>query len=68
MNTVDQFRRVFAEKLQHTSNMDEAFAKAVWVAYTEGLLEGLTTKHPEHIITAVEKVLSDAYTDTKELK
>lgn len=40
MNKVEDFVRVFNEKLEKTNSFDQAFKKAVWFAYLEGFYEG----------------------------
>lgn len=37
MIDVQKLREVFAEKLNKTGNLDDAFIKAVWVAYQQGV-------------------------------
>ena len=37
MIDVQQLREVFQEKLAKTGDLDDAFIKAVWVAYQQGL-------------------------------
>ena len=36
MITTDELLRIYAEKLLKTGSSDDAFKKAVWVAYKEG--------------------------------
>ena len=36
MHTITKYRTLFNEKLAKTDNMDEAFIKAVWIAYLDG--------------------------------
>lgn len=40
MKTMTEYRTLFYEKLGKTDNMDEAFTKAVWVAYLDGVAAG----------------------------
>ena len=37
MLDIDILRKVFAEKLLKTGDLDKAFIKAVWVAYKQGI-------------------------------
>lgn len=32
-----ELKQAFSEKLAHTGNLDEAFTKAVWLAYKQGM-------------------------------
>jgi hypothetical protein len=41
MIDVQQLREVFQDKLAKTGNLDDAFIKAVWVAYQQGLEDAL---------------------------
>jgi hypothetical protein len=41
MKTMSKYRTLFYEKLAKTDNMDEAFIKAVWVAYLDGFAESI---------------------------
>lgn len=41
MIDIEKILKVIAEKLISSKNMQEAIGKGVWVAYNEGLLEGL---------------------------
>ena len=41
MITVGELRKVFSEKLERTGSFDAAFTKAVWVAFQDGMKEGL---------------------------
>lgn len=59
MNTADEFKKIFNDKLISSGDMDKAFNKAIWIAYNEGLLEGLsdTRENKERVIDEVLKVL-----------
>lgn len=61
MKTLTDFRDVLAEKLLRTNSLDEAFSKAVWMAYNEGLLAGLTTENPENIVVKTAEILKKGY-------
>lgn len=61
MITADKIKQVFIEKFQRTGDMDAAFGKAVWMAYTEGLLEGLTTENPQNIVNKTADILKKGY-------
>lgn len=37
MITTSQLRKIYAEKLTETNSHDEAFTKAVWVAFEAGI-------------------------------
>jgi hypothetical protein len=50
MIDVQQLREVFQDKLVKTGNLDDAFIKAVWVAYQQGLADAGSVK-----ITTMEK-------------
>jgi hypothetical protein len=50
MIDVQQLRKVFQDKLAKTGDLDDAFIKAVWVAYQQGLADAGIVK-----ITTVEK-------------
>ena len=40
MKSMTEYRTLFYEKLAKTDNMDEAFTKAVWRAYLDGVEAG----------------------------
>lgn len=40
MTLVSELREIFNQKLATTNNMDEAFVKAVWIAYLRGYDDG----------------------------
>ena len=40
MKTMTEYRKIFNEKLDKTDNMDEAFTKAVWSGYLDGVEDG----------------------------
>lgn len=61
MITTSQIYQVFNSKLAKTNSFDEAFNKAIWVAYTEGVLDGLTTTNPENIIDKTKATLEKSY-------
>lgn len=44
MLDVDDLKLVFLEKLERTKSLDEAFTKAVWIAYKEGIKAGKEEK------------------------
>lgn len=60
---LSQFRAVFAAKLSQSNNFDEAFGKAIWMAYNEGLLAGLkdTREDKSRAVQDVSKVLERGY-------
>lgn len=35
-----ELKRIFIEKLSKTGSLDEAFTKAVWIAYSRGVESG----------------------------
>jgi hypothetical protein len=43
MITTDELTEIFHKKLAETGSLDQAFKKAVWVAYQRGLAEGKDT-------------------------
>jgi hypothetical protein len=45
MIDVQQLREVFQDKLAKTGNLDDAFIKAVWVAYQQGLADAGIVKN-----------------------
>lgn len=59
MHTADRYKEIFAEKLTATADFDKAFNKAVWIAYNDGLLDGLSDVRVDktRVIAEVEKVL-----------
>lgn len=61
MVTADKFKKVFTDKLLATGDMDEAFKKATWIAFNEGILEGFTVKDQEAMKPKVEAILKKAY-------
>lgn len=63
MVTTDKFKKVFADKLQATGDMDKAFKKAVWIAFNEGILEGLTINNSEAAKAKVSVILKKAYVE-----
>jgi hypothetical protein len=40
MINTDQLKQLFQEKLAATGSLDDAFTKAVWVAYSAGFDDG----------------------------
>lgn len=52
MKSMTEYRTLFNEKLDKTDNFDEAFTKAIWVAYSDGA--ELTKAHPQWIDCSVE--------------
>ena len=63
MTTTDQFKTVFANKLTATMDFDAAFKKAIWIAYNEGLLAGLSDTRQEKtkLIQDVSTILQRGY-------
>jgi hypothetical protein len=61
MVTADKFKKVFAAKLLATGDMDEAFQKAIWIAFNEGILEGFTVTNQDVVKPKVEAILKKAY-------
>jgi hypothetical protein len=47
MIDVQQLREVFQDKLAKTGDLDDAFIKAVWVAYQRGLEDALGVLNKE---------------------
>lgn len=62
MNTLTDFKEVFVEKLKSTGSFEEAFAKAIWIAYNQGLLDGLEDKRAnrDNAIAAVKDIVGQA--------
>jgi len=44
MLDVNELKQIFNDKLSKTGSLDEAFLKAVWTAYKQGLADGATTQ------------------------
>lgn len=44
MISVDVLRQVYADKLRATGSHDQAFTKAVWMAYKHGIADQITDK------------------------
>jgi hypothetical protein len=63
MVELSQFRKVFADKLLATNDFDAAFGKAIWLAFNEGLKEGLqdTRQDKARCLQEVESVLTKGY-------
>ena len=40
MLDVNELKKIFSVKLMNTASIDEAFTKAVWVAYKKGVEDG----------------------------
>lgn len=59
MHTADQYKEVFAKKLLETGDVDKAFNKAVWIAFNDGLRDGLMDNRADktQILAEVEKIL-----------
>lgn len=59
MHTADKYKKIFAQKLVDTVDFDKAFNKAVWIAYNDGLLDGLSDVRIDKtcVIAEVEKIL-----------
>lgn len=47
-------KQVFQEKLTQTGSLDQAFLKAVWVAYCQGLTDAAFPQKPEPAPTQPE--------------
>lgn len=54
MITTETLKKIFNEKLDKTGSMDQAFTKAVWVAYNAGLADG-RAEHKPNPTTEEEK-------------
>lgn len=50
MLDVADLKVMFADKLKATGSMDQAFTKAVWVAYKAGIRDGSAHEHPEQVV------------------
>lgn len=63
MTELQTFRQVFANKISEGANFDEAFGKAIWMAYNEGLLAGLQDAREDkaHAVEGVQEVLQRGY-------
>ena len=63
MTELQTFRQVFADKIAAGGNFDEAFGKAIWMAYNEGVLAGLsdTREDKSNTVTGVQEVLQQGY-------
>jgi len=70
MITADRIVAVYTEKLLSTGSMQEAFLKAIWVTYNEGMLEGMsiTDGQKEACIAEIKKILETAYEKAKKTK
>ena len=63
MVELGKFREVFAKKLLASNDFDAAFGKAVWLAFNEGLKEGLQDTRADKTVCVanVEEVLEKGY-------
>lgn len=61
MVTIETLMGVFTSKLKETGSLDDATRKTVWIAYNEGLLEGMTSEPSEAGIAEIRQILKGAY-------
>lgn len=63
MVTLDSLRKVFAKKLVTDNDMDAALGKVVWLAYNEGLKDGLSDTRTDEakLLVSVESILQKGY-------
>jgi hypothetical protein len=47
MTGIEELKDVFRDKLERTMSLDDAFRKAVWIAYKRGYTDGSTTPEIE---------------------
>lgn len=61
MNKLEDFVRVFNQKLEQTQSLDSAFKKALWIAYTSGFLEGIQDQRVDKtkLIKESKQILKD---------
>ena len=48
MTDIKELLQVFHKKLKYTGSLDAAFLKSVWVAYNEGLKDGILYNEQQH--------------------
>lgn len=63
MNTLKQYKEVFIEKLKSSGDFDDAFGKAIWIAYNQGLHDGLTDTRADKtkVLVTVSDLVSSAF-------
>ena len=60
MITTQQMLKIFSLKLDASGSFDDAFTKAIWVAYLHGLSEGAASTNPSRLIVDADELIKKA--------